>query len=506
MRYCLVLMLLAFMAAGLAGCRPGPPHDLAGGPAGSTATLTVFAATSLADALSDMTGAFERARGCEVRISFAPSSTLARQIAAGAEGDVFFSAHPKWMDYIEERDLLAGGSRRDLLANRLVCVGKRGSTRPGLSVAEWLAATEGRIAMGDPGHVPAGMYGAQALRALGLWEEVAGRLAPCADTRSALRAVELGECGGGIVYATDAAASDTSTVLAEIDESLHEPVRYSAAMLRGAGPLAGPFMEFLTSRLARDAFERQGFICLDNAAPAARNVGESGAMLSDAEIRAAAVSVKVAGMSVLLLLAPGIAAGWLLARCRFPGKGVFEALTHLPMVVPPVVSGYLLLLVLGRQGLVGQVLDRHFGIQLGFTYWAAVIAAAVMAFPLMVRAVRLAIELVDSDLEEAAMMSGAGPGWRFVSVTLPLAGPGVLAGAVLAFSRGLGEFGATMIFAGNIPGRTQTMPLAIYTAMQRPDAESGVLRLAVLSILVAMGALWASRRLESRMHKGRGGA
>lgn len=214
-----------------------------------------------------------------------------------------------------------------------------------------------------------------------------------------------------------------------------------------------------------------------------------------------ALSARVAAACALSLALPGLFFGWLLARRRFRGKSVLDALLHAPLVMPPVVTGYLLLVVLGRRGLVGGWLDRAFGITFAFTWKAAVIASAVMALPLMVRSVRLAVELVDRRLEDAARTLGAGPLRTFATVTLPLAFPGVLTGLVLAFARSLGEFGATIVFAGNIEGETRTLPLAVYTYLQTPGGEAAALRLVLLSVLFALAALVLSEHLARRARR-----
>ena len=221
--------------------------------------------------------------------------------------------------------------------------------------------------------------------------------------------------------------------------------------------------------------------------------------LSDEEIRILLLSLRVALCGTVLLAIPGIWLGWLLARRNFIGKSLVDALVHLPLVLPPVVTGYLLLLLLGRRGILGSHLESWFDLRIAFTWKGAAIAAAVMAFPLMVRSVRLAIEMTDRQLEDAARVHGAGP-WRVMcSITLPLAAPGIIAGLVLSFVRALGEFGATITLAGNIPGESQTLPVAVYAFAQVPDGEASVMRLAGISITVSLVALissnWLSRRV-----------
>lgn len=207
------------------------------------------------------------------------------------------------------------------------------------------------------------------------------------------------------------------------------------------------------------------------------------------EFDALRLSFSVASRSVLLSLPVATLIAWLLVRGRFRGRFALDALVHLPLVLPPVVVGYLLLVIFGRRGPVGGWLYEHFGIQLAFTTAGAALATAVMSFPLMVRAIRLSLEAVDRGLEDAARTLGAGPLDRFVSITLPLMLPGILAGAVTAFAASLGEFGAVITFVSNIPGETRTLPLALYTAIQTPDGDAAAARIAVLSLVLGFGGL-----------------
>jgi len=223
-------------------------------------------------------------------------------------------------------------------------------------------------------------------------------------------------------------------------------------------------------------------------------------MLSAEEWQAVRLSLDVATRSVLVSLIPAVAVAWALARGRFPGRVLLDALVHLPLVVPPVVVGWGLLMLFGIQGPIGAPLHEWFGIRLVFTTGGAALATAVMSFPLIVRAVRLGLENVDEGLEAAAASLGAGPLDRFLSVTLPLMSPGILAGAVTAFAAGLGEFGAVITFAANIPGETQTLPLAIYSATQTPGGEAAAGRLALISFTLAMSGLLLAEWIARRMH------
>ena len=221
-------------------------------------------------------------------------------------------------------------------------------------------------------------------------------------------------------------------------------------------------------------------------------------MLSPAETEALLLSLKVALWSVAASLPVAVALAWLLSRASFPGKSLFDAFVHLPLVLPPVVVGYFLLLALGRRGPLGALLDDYLGITFAFRWTGAALASAVMGLPLLVRAVRQSLDAVDRGLEDAAATLGASPAWVFATVTLPLIFPGIVTGVLLAFARSLGEFGATITFVSNIPGETQTLPLAIYAFTQVPGGDAQALRLCLLSILLSLAALMASEALLRR--------
>jgi molybdate transport system permease protein len=221
----------------------------------------------------------------------------------------------------------------------------------------------------------------------------------------------------------------------------------------------------------------------------------------EAELSALNLSLSVAARSVGISLIPAIFLAWLLTRRRFVGRTLLDAFVHLPLVLPPVLVGYLLLLLLGTHGPVGRFLNDRFDIQLVFTTLGAAIATAVMSFPLMVRAMRIALENVDRGLEDAARTLGAGAWSRFGTITLPLMMPGILAGAVTAFAAGLGEFGAVITFVSNIPGETRTLPLALYTALQSPDGDELAARLALLSFGLGLTGLLASEVLSRGLRR-----
>jgi molybdate transport system permease protein len=221
--------------------------------------------------------------------------------------------------------------------------------------------------------------------------------------------------------------------------------------------------------------------------------------LTPEEWTAVKLSLRVALWATVASLPPAVAAALVLARCRFWGHAALNGLIHLPLVLPPVVTGYVLLLLFGKRGPLGQFFEQAFGIVFSFRWTGAALACAVMGFPLMVRAIRLSIEAIDRRLEEAAGTLGANPLWVFFTISLPLMLPGVVAGAILCFAKAMGEFGATITFVSNIPGETQTLPTAIYTLTQVPGGDAGALRLTLVSIVVSLGALLASELLARRV-------
>ncbi|EKE68890.1 molybdate ABC transporter permease subunit [Oceanibaculum indicum] len=228
--------------------------------------------------------------------------------------------------------------------------------------------------------------------------------------------------------------------------------------------------------------------------------------LSPEELTAVRLSLRIAFWAMLASLPVGLATAFLLARYDFWGKSILNGIVHLPLILPPVVTGYILLLLFGRRGAIGEFLDQSFGIVFAFRWTGAALACAVMGFPLMVRAMRLSIETVDRRLEQAAGTLGASPFMVFLTVTLPLILPGIIAGMILSFAKAMGEFGATITFVSNIPGETQTLPSAIYVFTQVPGGDAGAMRLTLISVAISMAALIASellaRRVASRVGQG----
>ena len=371
----------------------------------------------------------------------------------------------------------------------------RSRSSPGSISPRSLAATAWRWAHVDA--VPAGKYGKAALEHLGAWAGVKDKIAQADNVRAALLLVSRGEAPLGIVYKTDAVSDPNVSIVATFPEESHPPIVYPVALTkdssnpdaRGVPGLPALGQDEASLREAGLHVRRQGDL---------RLVID---WLSPEEWTAVRLSLKVALVAMTASLIPGIAIALLLERGRFWGRQFLDVLVHLPLVLPPVVVGWFLLIGFGRRGPIGSFLSEQFGIVFSFRWTGAALACAIMGFPLLVRAIRLSIAAVDRKLEDAAGTLGAHPVWVFAVVTLPLIVPGIIAGMVLSFAKAMGEFGATITFVSNIPGETQTIPSAIYTYTQVPGGESGAMRLTLVSIVISVGALWLSEWLARRMRR-----
>ena len=468
----------------------------------------VFAAASLTDALREAANRFRLEGGGDVRFHLGGSEALATQILAGAPADLFFSASPNAMNRVQLQGLVVPGTRRDLLRNRIVVVAPRDRARPPLrDLIDIADARFAHIAIGDPATVPAGRYANEALVRSGVWDTIAPRLIPATDVRAALAFVATGEADLGVVYATDARVEPRVGIVLEIPEELHSPILYPAALMRRAAFLepARQFLRYLSEPEGLTILARAGFaptVDLPAAAEEAPGAGRAAVRAAPVWLAPVLISLRVAALSVLIGLPFALLFARLLTRRRFPGLILLETLLNLPLVLPPVATGYALLLLLSREGPLGP-LWRQTGISLVFSWPGAAVAAAVIAFPLMLRAAQVAFESIDPRLPSLARTLGASRLRAFRTVTLPLAFPGVLAAALIGFARALGEFGATMMVAGNIPGATQTLPLAIFTAVQVGSGRPALV-LCGLSALLALGTLAAARLIEQVRRDRRG--
>jgi molybdate transport system permease protein len=429
-----------------------------------TLVILVFAAASLTDALQEIGTRYERATGTEVAFNFAASSTLARQIEQGAPADLFLSADEATMNRV------AVDRRVSVLANTLVVVVPAAS-----SLRDWKNARS--IALAEPSSVPAGIYARTWLQHAGLWDRLAPRVIPTENVRGALAAAASGNVDAAIVYRTD--VSPRVRVVYEVPAA-ETRISYPFAVLANAPRKAEArrFLDYLQSDEAMGVFAQYGFAQTAGQRPAVRRAGgpphASGALL---------LTLQTATLSTVLLLPPGLAVAWVLARFRWRGKSIVETLVALPLVMPPVATG-LILLELAPRSVV-------------FTWRAVVLAMLVMSFPLFVRAARVAFEEVNPRFEQIARTLGANDARVFFTITMPLAARGIVSGMLLAFARAVGEFGATILVAGNIPGRTSTLSLAIYNDVQL-GRDDDAFRLLAISVVIAFAAVWIAEAVLRR--------
>lgn len=486
-----------FLTFPCAGSAAPEPQEAAG-----ARELLALAAASLADVLPEVAEAWTARTGVRVRFSFDATSRLAPQAVQGVPADVFFSADRQWMDWLEERGGVLDGSVRDFLGNRLVVVVPAGRTPPAGAAG---LALMSRVALAGE-NAPAGRYAEEALVSLGVWDEVRDRVVRAGSVRGALEWVARGEADAGVVYRSDAVAQPGVNVAFTIDAESHRPIRYPAAVLARSSSAdhARAFLDFAAGPEAAEAFRRAGFIT-DVPAPGAA-LPTPVATLPDTA-SAIRISLVVALLATLAGFPLALGVGWLLARRDFPGKALVSTVILAPLVVPPVVTGFLLLSALGSQSPLGRWLDG-LGVSVPFTLLGAALAALVVGLPLYVLSVRNAFESVDPHYEEVSWTLGAPPRRTFLRISLPLALPGIAAGAVLAFARALGEFGATVVLAGNVEGQTRTIALAVYTLLESPSGRGTTWTLVGASVVLALAALLGyetlSRRQRQRLEVGRG--
>ncbi len=491
-----LIPIVAVLAAPLAGRAAVP-----GGAEPPQETLVVSAAVSLSEALGELAAAFERERGVRVLLNVGASNSLARQIVAGAPVDVFISADAAQLRVVEAAGKAVPGSRVSLLSNRLVVMADPRRAARLRAVGDLLDPAVKRIAAGDPAAVPAGVYARRDLGSLGLWSRIEPKIVPGVSVRAALTALERGEVDAAIVYRSDATIARGLVVAFELPEDPANPIVYPAVIVAASPRIerARDFLDFLRTPASGAVFEKFGF-AVPGQAPPPPNQGRPAREGADwaALWRIALFTVGVALAATLVMLPPGILLAWLLARRNFPGKVVLETLVSLPLVLPPVATGLVLLYVLGHRGPFGALLAAG-NVDVVFTWKAVVAAMAVIGFPLVVRTARVGFEQVTRRYEQVAETLGAGPARVFFTVSLPLASRDVLAGALLGFSRAVGEFGATIVVAGSLPGRTRTVAVAMFNYIETgQDAQAGLL-LAV-SVAIAFAAVWVSNVLV----KGRG--
>ena len=472
--------------------------------------LVVLAASSLQDVLPVVARAWRTAGGVPVRFNFDATSRLAPQILRGAPADVFISADDVWMRWLEERGGVEPASIRPVATNQLVFVVPRGASDPPGDPGSVAGADLARIALAGE-NVPAGRYARAALESVGAWSSVEPRVIRGGRVRGALEWVARAEADGGIVYRTDALAEDrVSVAFAFEGEDYPAPTYPGAVTARSEHrEVAEAFLDFMSGAEAVAVFSASGFGPASEG-PEMTQV-DSSALEASAALdpwSAVRLSLIVAFSAVLLGLVPAVAMGWVLARRDFLGKSFVSMIVMAPLVVPPVVTGFLLLSLLGRESALGGLLAAM-GLPIPFTLLGATLAALVVGFPLYVMAIRAVFDTVDRRFEEVSWTLGVPRAPTFRRISVPLALPGIAAGAVLAFARALGEFGATVVLAGNMEGETRTIALAVYSLLESPSGQGATWILVIASVMLSLGALlgfeglsrWQRRRMED--HHGR---
>jgi len=488
---------------GLAAATPPP-----GGDSRSNSTrfqepaLSVLAASSLQEVLPAVAMAWERSGGVPVRFRFDATSRLAPQLFRGAPADVFVSADIEWMRWLEERGSVDPASVRSVATNQLVFAVPRSTAFTPRDPSGLRDPDVHRIALAGE-DVPAGRYAKAALESSGMWDVVQDRIVRGGSVRGALQWVARGEADGGVVYRSDALAESEVRIAFMFPSEDNAAVVYPAAVVTGSPntEAADAFLDFLEGPDARQIFATAGFGGQGGSGPTvAAQRPEPGLTLDPWS--AVRLSLLVALGAVVLGLVPAAALGWVLARHDFVGKSFVSMLFMAPLVIPPVVTGFLLLGLLGRQSALGGMLDA-LGLPVPFTVLGAIVAALVVGFPLYVMAIRGAFEAVDRRFEEVSWTLGVPRAPTFRRVSLPLALPGIAAGGVLAFARALGEFGATVVLAGNLEGETRTIALAVYSLLESPSGRGATWTLVAASVTLSLMALlgfeslsrWQRRRL-----------
>ncbi|MSR36957.1 MAG: molybdate ABC transporter permease subunit [Gemmatimonadetes bacterium] len=492
--------MLVYLCMGVSWA-PAALSGQAPAPASSQDPILVLAAASLTDALPAVAKLWEATGGAPVQFSFAATSRLA-PLAIQGNADLFISADQEWMDWVVER---AGARVEDvvpLLGNSLVVAVPAGTTAPPRTLAD--LASLPRLALAGE-TVPAGRYARAALEAAGVWDSVAERVVRGESVRSTLEWVARGEAAAGIVYRTDVPVTPGVELAFEIPAAMSPAIVYPGVVLANApNPAAAAgFLAFLGTAPVQDVFAAAGFDPVGRPPAAPPTPQVTGAPIAEpiADPASAIMLSLVVGLAATLLgLVPSVLLGRLLARREFPGKTVVSTLILMPLVLPPVVTGFLLLSLLGTRGTFGPALAAM-GISVPFTLIAPIVAAVVVGLPFYVLSARGAFEAVDARLEEVSWTLGVRPRATFFLVALPLAVPGIAAGAVLAFARALGEFGATIVLAGNVEGRTRTIPLAVYSLLESPGGSQAAWLLAGASVLLSLLALAGFEVLSRRQKK-----
>jgi len=440
--------------------------------------VRILAASSLTEAMTEAT------QDHTVSLNFGGSGRLATQVLSGAPADIVALAHPEWVESLSNAGLIDRSI--PLLGNQLVVATPKG-TSPAVKNLSTLAKAN-KIAIGSES-TPAGQYAREAIQSLGLDEAIQPNLLNASNVRAVLAHLSAGTVDAGFVYRSDLAIAPDLELRFVVDPGLHSSIEIPFALTKeGANnPVAVTVFERLTGEEGKKIFLNHGFVEAPESTDATRTALKKSEVQSMEPI---VISLWVGGISLLLSIVPALGLGWLMARREFRFKAVLSTVCLAPLVLPPVVTGWLLLQTVAAIGL-----------PLAFTRWAAVLAAAVVGFPLILILTRQAIESVDNRYPQLAETLGLTPFEAFLRVTLPMALPGIAAGCVLAFARALGEFGATAMIAGDQPGETRTLALAVYALAEQPDGTKSAAMLVACSVLITLIALVAYERLVWRQRQ-----
>lgn len=433
--------------------------------------LRIAAAISLKDALTPIASQWNASNKPDVELSFSSSGQIAGQIHGGAPIDVFLSAAREPVEQLLREGLVDEQSLRVVAKNQLVLIVPAVSSADVRGFEDLPTHTTGRIAIGEPKTVPAGMYAEAVLRHLNLLDSVRSRLVYGANVRQVLDYVARGEVDAGMVYATDARiAAEQVRVVATADDSWHPPIEYVAAVVN-ASQSKSDAARFIDSLLAPPAQTK--LLSFGFSAPPAHSQTQTASATNPAisgfanvHLSPIALSLFVASAATFLVALIGVPLAWWAARSKLPGRGIVETVITLPLVLPPTVVGYLLIVLLGSRGVLGHYAADWFGYSILFRIEGAVLAAAIVAFPLLYLPAKSAFAAIEHEQEDIAALFGATRRQVFWHVALPAARTGIASGMLLAFARALGEFGATLMVFGWQEGRT-TLPLAIYSAYER---------------------------------------
>lgn len=468
---------------------------------GESARLMVSAAASLKYVFQKIERDFEKTHPeHQITLNVGSSGILKRQIENGAPVDVFASARSRLVDDLEKRGRVQSGLRFVMARNRLVLIAPRNTTIQ--SFSRLYDNFKGRFAIGNPRHVPAGFYAKEALESLGLWRSLSSNMVLGENVLQVLNYVALGEVDAGLVYKTDEAQGKGRVkLIAEVPSGNHPSVDYIIAILDGSRNLetAKKFVDFVLSPRAQTILAQTGFEPVLR--PIKSNIkATNNEKIGNSAWFSAQLSILVALVSTFFVMIIGITIAYFLARRDFFGKNILHVFLTLPLVLPPTVTGYYLIRILGRNGFLGGPLYEWTGWNVTFTWWAAILASTVVSMPFMIQTGRAAIESVDRNVEYASQLLGKSEWVTIFTITIPLARRGLVAGLILSFARAMGEFGATLMLAGNVSGRTNTMPLEIYSAFLAGDLKNATWLVVAHTSISFVALFFASRWSRVRLN------